>query len=205
MYLFYHVVWSFLGNAGLCEVIPFIIIMTIILCWAGGAGHCRNNTRGSITILHCARIKYKSKLMSLGCNLTIKTIWIACCLLGSMFTWRIYRLFQAESPLLRGSLYISQINHLLLYLLLWLLVPGSSSHFCHCLLYNLLLRSPLVSNILGKWLQDFVSFRNPCFFNRRMATAEGAPQFWLRKVFITGYDRGISYQLQLSWLLLQKH
>ena len=116
MYLFYHVVWSFLGNAGLCEVIPFIIIMTIILCWAGGAGHCRNNTRGSITILHCARIKYKSKLMSLGCNLTTKTIWIACCLLGSMFTWRIYRLFQAESPLLRGSLYISQINHLLLHL-----------------------------------------------------------------------------------------
>ena len=45
---------------------------------------------------------------------------------------------------------------------LWLLVPELSSLFCHCFLYNLLLRSALVSNIFGKWLQDFVSFRNPC-------------------------------------------
>ena len=32
---------------------------------------------------------------------------------------------------------------------LWLLVPGLSSHLCHCFLYNLLLRSALVSNIFG--------------------------------------------------------
>ena len=60
----------------------------------------------------------------------------------------------------RGPLHTSQISHLLLYPLLWLLVPGLSNHFCHCSHYNLLLRSALVSNIFGKWLQDFVSFGN---------------------------------------------
>ena len=48
---------------------------------------------------------------------------------------------------------------------LWLLVLGLSSHFCHYFLYNLLLRSALVSNIFGKWLQDFVSFRNPWYYS----------------------------------------
>ena len=41
------------------------------------------------------------------------------------------------------------------------LVPGLNSHFYHCFLYNLFLRSALVSNIFGKWLQDFASFGNP--------------------------------------------
>ena len=45
---------------------------------------------------------------------------------------------------------------------LWLLVPGLSSQFCHTFLYNVLLRSLLVSNIFGKSPQDFVSFGNPC-------------------------------------------
>ena len=63
----------------------------------------------------------------------------------------------------RGSLHTSQISHLLLHPSLRLLVPGLSSHFCHCFLYNLLLRYvALVGNILEKWLQDFVSFGNPC-------------------------------------------
>ena len=61
----------------------------------------------------------------------------------------------------RGSLHTSQISHLLLYPSLRLLVPGLSSHFCHCFLYNQLLRSTLVSNIFGKWVQDSVSFGNP--------------------------------------------
>ena len=45
----------------------------------------------------------------------------------------------------------------------WLLVHGLSSQFGHCSLYNLLLRSALVSNIIGKWLQDFISFGNPWY------------------------------------------
>ena len=61
----------------------------------------------------------------------------------------------------RGSLYTSQISHLLLYPSLRLLVPGFSSHFCHYFPYTLLLRSALVTNIFGKRLQDFVCFRNP--------------------------------------------
>ena len=32
---------------------------------------------------------------------------------------------------------------------------------CHCFLYNQLLRSALVNNIVGNWLQYFVSFGNP--------------------------------------------
>ena len=60
----------------------------------------------------------------------------------------------------KGSLHTSQISHLLLYPSLWLLVPGLSSHY---FLYNLLLTSAVVGNIFEKWLQDFVSFRNPCY------------------------------------------
>ena len=60
----------------------------------------------------------------------------------------------------RGSLHTSQVSHLLLYLSLWLLFPGLSSHFCYCFLYNLVLRSALVSNIFEKWLQDFECFGN---------------------------------------------
>ena len=49
---------------------------------------------------------------------------------------------------------------------LWLLVPGLSSHFCYCFLYNLLLRSALDSNnTFGKWLQDLVSFGKPCGYS----------------------------------------
>ena len=76
--------------------------------------------------------------------------------------------------LFRGSLHTS---HLLMYPSLWLLVPGLSSHFCHCFLYNQLLRSTLVSNIFGeKWLQDSVSFGNPCllYINLSVAAALSA-------------------------------
>ena len=64
----------------------------------------------------------------------------------------------------RDSLNASQISHLLVYPSLRQLVPGLSSPFCNRFLYNLFLRSAasaLVSNIFGKWLQDFVSFGNP--------------------------------------------
>ena len=64
-------------------------------------------------------------------------------------------------PAYRGSLHASQIRHLLLYLSLWLLVPGLSHHFYHNFLYNLLLMSALVGNIFDKWLQDPVNFGNP--------------------------------------------
>ena len=37
---------------------------------------------------------------------------------------------------------------------LWLVVPGLNSH---CFLYNLLLRSALVSSIFGKWLLSVLS------------------------------------------------
>ena len=66
--------------------------------------------------------------------------------------------------LYKGSLHTSQISHLLLYLHFanWLLVPESSSHFCRCFLYNLLLRSALVSTIVGKWPKDF---RDPYWYS----------------------------------------
>ena len=44
------------------------------------------------------------------------------------------------------------------------LVPWLSSHFCHCFLYNLLLRSALVVSIFRKWLQDLVWFGNPWIY-----------------------------------------
>ena len=39
-----------------------------------------------------------------------------------------------------GALCTSQISHLLLYPSLWLLVPGLSSHFCHCYLVEMATR-----------------------------------------------------------------
>ena len=58
----------------------------------------------------------------------------------------------------------SQISHLLLDLSLWLLVPGLSSQFLPYLPVQPTLKvttCALVSNILGKWLHDFISFGNP--------------------------------------------
>ena len=51
-----------------------------------------------------------------------------------------------------------------LYPSLWLPVPGLSSQFFAIISYAtyLLLRSAMISNIFGKWVQDFVSFGNPC-------------------------------------------
>ena len=66
-----------------------------------------------------------------------------------------------QTHIIMGSLHSSQINHLLLYPSLWLLVPGLSSHFHYCFLYNHFLRSTLVNNIFEKWLQDFEHLENP--------------------------------------------
>ncbi len=83
----------------------------------------------------------------------------------------------------RGSLHTSQISHLLLYPLLWLLVPGLSSHF---LLYNLLLTLLLVGNIFEKWLQKFCKLWEPlCIIFAR--------QIDLR---LTAIPRGISELLR---------
>ena len=89
---------------------------------------------------------------------------------------------------IRGSLHTSQNSHLLLYPSLWLLALGLSSHFCHCFLYNLLLRSTLVSNFFEKWLQDFVSFGNPCMcactcFSRSMRAINN--DFCMPRLFAT--------------------
>ena len=54
-----------------------------------------------------------------------------------------------------------QISNLLLYPSLWLLVPGLSIHFFHCFLYNLLLRSALVSNIFGDMATRFCMLQEP--------------------------------------------
>ena len=62
----------------------------------------------------------------------------------------------------RGSLHTSQVSNLLLYPSLWLLVPEQSSHFSHCFLYNLLLRSALVSvYYLWEMVTRFCNLREP--------------------------------------------
>ena len=42
------------------------------------------------------------------------------------------------------------------------LVPGLSSQFLPYSLHNLLSVTEVVSNVLEEWLQDLVSFGNPC-------------------------------------------
>ena len=55
-------------------------------------------------------------------------------------------------------------NDLLLYPSLWLLVPGLSSHFCHCFLHT-----PASAMNTGQqylWemaIQEFISFGNPWY------------------------------------------
>ena len=68
--------------------------------------------------------------------------------------------FPSTCTISRVSLHTSQT-----LLAIWL-----GSHICHCFLYNLLLKSALVSDILGKWLQDFLSFRNPWYPTTKLFT-----------------------------------
>ena len=62
---------------------------------------------------------------------------------------------------LRDSLHTSQVSHLLHYPSLWLLASGLSGWFLSHFLYNLVLRSTLVSNISGEWLQDLWASETP--------------------------------------------
>ena len=63
---------------------------------------------------------------------------------------------------LRGSPHTSQISHLLPYPSLWLLVPGLNSQLLPLFPIQLAFISAVVGNIFQKWLQDFVTFGNPC-------------------------------------------
>ena len=59
---------------------------------------------------------------------------------------------------------LAKLAILILYPSLWLLVPGLDSQILfHCFLYNVLaFISVVMSIIFEKWLQDFVTFGNPC-------------------------------------------
>ena len=66
-----------------------------------------------------------------------------------------------QTHIIMGSLHSSQISHLLLYPSLWLLVPGLSSHFHYCFLYNHFFKVNAGQQYLWKMATRFWTLRKP--------------------------------------------